>query len=162
MAESDAAKRLRASSFADLPPRSIPISTLSNPSAAGYVSMSAGNFAVTMLGAAVIETSVQVPSGFDSCVVYLTGRVYARNTTAGVDYLYARTVTNGVTSTALPIPVAAVDTFGDVAANTAHSATVLSGLGSSFTLQVWAASATADWTADPGNTADLSGVLLWF
>lgn len=90
----------------------------------------------------------------------MTGRVFARNSTAAGDFLYARPVVSGTTGNAVPLNAAG----GASVVNVAPFATVLTGLtsGSSFTVALWAATTNAAWATDAANTADLSGVLLWF
>jgi hypothetical protein len=155
-----AAKTLRRSSFADVPTGSIPLSAVGNSSAPGYVYLSATAFALSTVGANVIDSLVTVPTGFTSCVVYLTGRVFAYNSTAVTDYLYARPVVNGAPGNALPVPAATTA----AGTNVAPFSTVLTGLtpGGTFSVQLWASTLTAGWASDPANTADLSGVTLWF
>lgn len=155
--EMRAEKRLRASSFADA---SIPSTALTNPSASGYVFQTAAGFALTTAGADVISSAVTVPASFSGCVVVLTGRVYAKNTTAASDTLYARPTVAGMTGNAYPLPVAA----GAAGTNVAPFAVSLSGLtaGTTFTVTMWAQSLTAAWGATAANTADLSGSLSWF
>lgn len=159
--ERSAEKRIPGTSF---PPGVIPTSALRDPSAPGYVNLTTTGFGVTVAGGNVIDTTVTVPEGFTACVVSLVGRVFAYNSTAAPDYLYARPVVNGLAGNALPFPVAAFGSFDDSGVAVCNFATVLTGLsaGSTFPVQLWSASATADWTADASHTADLTGPLLWF
>lgn len=158
--EQRAAKRLPASSFTDLLPGSIPQSAVTNQSAPGYVSLTTTGSAILAAGGLLIDSSATVPTGFTSCVVSLTARAFAYNSTATDDYLYAQPIAAGVSGNALPVLAPA----GQSAFNVAPVATVLTGLtpGSLVSLQLWAATSAADWAADPSNLADLSGVLLWF
>lgn len=155
-----AEKRLAASSFANVPPGSIPVSALSSTTASGYVYQTATGFSVPLAGADLIASTVTVPHGFTGCVVMVTGRVFAYNSTLSTDYLYARPTIGTANGNALPIQ--ALTTAA--ALNTAPLSAVLSGLngGDTFTVRLWAATSVADWPSDPTNTADLSGVVLWF
>lgn len=162
--EMRAEKRLARSSFAGVAPGAIPLSVVANSSAPGYVNLTATNFALALAGSYLIDSPVTVPDGMTSCVVSLTGRVYAANTTLAVDYLYANVEVNGVTSSAVPMPADVAGARDEVTLNVSPLATVLTGLtaGATFPVRLHAATATADWTADTGNTADLSGLLAWF
>lgn len=160
--EGNAAKRLRASSFAGLPAGTIPTVALAAPTAPGYVNLTATNFALSSSGANLISSTVSVPAGFDSCVVSLTGRVFAYNSTASDGYLYARPDVAGSTGNALPLPVAAAGGQADSGIAVATQTALLTGLSDTFTIRLWAATASGSWTADPAHTADLTGTLLWF
>lgn len=152
-------KRLRSSSFADVPDGAIPTSKLAAPTAPGYVSLTATGFAVTTTAAAVIDTTVTVPAGFRSCVVSLTGRVYAANSTGSAAALYGQVEVNGVTGNAMPVTVAA----GAAGLDVGTLAAVLNDLlpASTFTVRL-TVRATSGWAADDSNTADLAGTLSWF
>jgi hypothetical protein len=69
-------------------------------------------------------------------------------------------VVNGAPGNALPVPA----TTTAAGTNVAPFSTVLTGLtpGGTFPVQLWASTLTAGWASDPANTADLSGVTLWF
>lgn len=159
-----AEKRLAGSSFAQLPAGAIPQSAVGNPSNPGFVSGTASGFAVPTGGAEVIRRSATVPPGFTSCVVQLTGRVLAVNSTAGNDYLYARVSALDVLGNALPVPVPAVPAWNNMAMNVATMTAVLTGLtpGSDVVLKLRTWTAGADWAADARSTADLSGGVTWF
>lgn len=159
-----AEKRLARSSFAGVAPGAIPLSLVANSSAPGYVNLTATNFPLALAGSYLIDSPVTVPAGMTSCVVSLTGRVYAANTTLAADYLYSNVEVNGITSSAVPMPAAAAGALAEVTLNVSPLALVLTGLtaGATFQVRLHAATATADWTADTGNTADLSGLLAWF
>jgi hypothetical protein len=147
-----------------IPDGFISTAALADPSAPGYVNLAATNFAVTTTGGNVISTAVSVPSGFTSCVISLVGRVYAVNSTAADDYLLARVEIDTATGTAMPVLATANGTTGDAGVNVAPLATVLAGLpeGDSFNVRLHASTATANWTADVANTADLNGSIVWF
>ena len=155
--EQRAAKRLPASTF---PPGVIPTSALASPAAPGAVQLSATNFAVAAAGATVLTGTITIPSRMTNCVVSLTARVYATNTTATSDSLYARVEVATVTGTALPVTVPTTEARVNVATLT----TLLTGLtpGATFAVRAWAKTLTADWTASGGNTVDISGTLAWF
>jgi hypothetical protein len=139
-------------------PGVIPVDAVSSASTPGYVNLTATNFAVPVAGVNLIDATVPVPIGFSSCVLSLTGRVFAANSTATTDYLYARLSVNGALSNAVPVQTPAAVS----ALNVAASAVVLTSLGGSFPLRLWAASSAADWAASATNTADLTGGIVWF
>lgn len=161
IAEERAARRLRASTF---PAGSIPPEALASPSAAGFASLTTSNFAVPTAGATLLSSAVTVPAMMTGCVVSLTGRAYAANTTATDDYLLARVEVDSTQGTALPVHCEPTGSPGAAAVNVATLTTVLTGLtpGGTFDVRLWARTSTADWSATTANTADLSGTLAWF
>jgi hypothetical protein len=157
----ESAKRLPGSTF---PPGIIPTSALKSPSAPGYVNLSTDGFGVDLAGGYLIDETVSVPSLFSSCVIALTGRVYAFNSTASDDYLLARAEVAGVTGTALPIYAAANPGPADAPVNVCPISTVLTELaaGDTFPVRIFAATGAADWASDVDNLAELTGAIVWF
>lgn len=134
---------------------------LTNPVAPQYVYDYTTNFAVGTTVAHVRRTTITVPAGFTSAIVNVTGRVYAVNSTAGLDYLYTQTNVKGFNGLALPLPVSA---SGGSGFNVSPFSVLLSGLtpGSTFTIDVDAFTAFGAWASSASNTMDVSGTILWF
>ena len=146
-----------------LRPGIIETDALAAPIAAGYAYLTASNFALSVAGANVIDSTVTVPEGFTSAVVTMTGRVFAYNSTAAARYLYAQVKVNGLSGNALPVHAAAAGSADDSAIASSPFSTVLTGLtpGGTFPLQLFAKT-TAAWAADVANTAELTGSIIWF
>lgn len=144
-----------------LRPGSVGNDSLANPVAPQYVYDYTSNFALSTTIAHIRRTTITVPPGFTSAVVNVTGRVYAVNGTAGLDYLYAQTNISGFNGLALPLPVSA---SGGSGTNVSPFAVVLSGLtpGGTFSIDVDAQTAFGAWDANTANTMDVSGTILWF
>lgn len=130
----------------------------------GYVS----NFAITTTGTTIRTITITVPVGFTSAVVSVTGRVFGvnPNTTggsngAGADYLYGVAKIDGLSSTALALPVGGNNGSG---INVSPYSTILTGLtsGATFTITLNVQSYFASWGTIANNTADVSGSILWF
>lgn len=137
----------------------IPSAAQQTTAAPGLVMLSTSFFAVGRTPADVVVGSVLIPPRMTRCVVSLTGRVYAVNTTGGIDLLSARVTAGGQAGNAIPVRTAA----GAASMNVATLAVLLEDLvpGSTFdvALSVWSAAAT--WTADTVHFADLAGSLGW-
>ena len=95
-----------------LRPGSVGNDALTNPVTAQSVYGFVTNFAITATGTTVKTITIAVPAGFTSAVVSVTGRCFGvnPNTTggsngAGADYLYCVGKVNGLSSTALALPV---------------------------------------------------------
>lgn len=161
VAELRAAKRLPGSTF---PPGIIPTSSLKSPAAPGYVSLLTSGFAVDLIGGYAVDESVSVPDLFTSCVIALTGRVYALNSTVTDDYLLARVEIDAVTGTALPVHATPSGTPGSGQVNVCAISTVITDLsvGDTFPIRLFVGTAGADWAADPDNVAELTGSIVWF
>ncbi len=134
---------------------------LENPTKPGTVYASITGFGLTVGLVNILTTTVVVPDGFTIAHAMMAGRVFAYNSTTGRDYLYVQTNIAGYNGWALPLGIEPNDGSG---INNSAFATVLSGLtpGSSFTVQVAAGTSFAPWAADPGHTAEVSGLITWY
>lgn len=159
-----AGSTLEVSGVADFADGIIDTDALSSAVAAGFVYLDVFAFALSATPVALIDTLVTVPDGFTSAVVNANGRVFAYNTTAVADHLYAQVWINDAFGNALPIPAEPAGTHGDAPFNVSPFSTVLSDLvaGTTFGLQLFAWTAAGSWTAVADNTAELTGSVLWF
>ena len=141
---------------------------LTNPTAPGVVWADLHNFGLSTTLTNKLTSTITVPAGFTTAAVSVVGRcfVYNPNTTggydgAGGDYLFAQTNVAGYNGNTLPLAMSGSN--GSATAVSPFS-TVLSGLtpGGSFTVQMAASTYYAPVAADPGNTIELSGSILWF
>ena len=141
---------------------------LTNPVAPGVVWADLHNFGLSTTLTNKLTSTITVPAGFTTAAVSVVGRcfVYNPNTTggydgAGGDYLFAQTNVAGYNGNTLPLAMSGSN--GSATAVSPFS-TVLPGLtpGGSFTVQMAASTYYASVAADPGNTIELSGSILWF
>lgn len=134
---------------------------LTNPVAAVAKYDYVTNFSMPASLTNIRTLSVPVPAGFTQAAVSLTVRVYALNSTAGLDYLYSQANINGFNGLSLPTPVSG---SGGSGMNVSTFSIVLTGagLGSAVVLQIAAQSNFASWAADPSNSADLSASISWY
>lgn len=139
--------------------RRIPTDALQTTAAPGLVMLSASGFAIGTTPVAVLQGQVTVPARMTRCVVSLTGRAYATNSTAALDFLTARVAAAGVLGNGVPVRMPA----GEARLNVATLAVVLEDLvpGGTFPVAVSVASTSASWAANPGNFVDLAGSLGW-
>lgn len=147
--------------FKDIVLYDLPNSMLASPVAPGSIYDSRTNFALTTTLTNIRTTTITVPAGFTQAAVSVVVRVQAFNNTASLDYLYAQANIAGFNGYALPL---AVTGSGGSGINVSPFSTVLSGLtpGGSFTVQIAAQTAFANWAADTDNVAEVSGSILWF
>lgn len=135
--------------------------SLTSPVAPGSIYDSRTNFALTTTLTNIRTTTITIPAGFTQAAVSVVVRVQAFNNTASLDYLYAQANIAGFNGYALPL---AVTGSGGSGINVSPFSTVLSGLtpGGSFSVQIAAQTAFANWAADADNVAETSGSILWF
>jgi len=122
---------------------------------------STSNFGLTTSSATKLSQTITVPAGFTSAIVSVTGRVYAINNTASVDYLFANAQIDTFVGNGMPIVATASN---GSALNVAPFAKVLTGLtpGDTFTILVNAATSFADWISQASNQADMNGTVSWY
>lgn len=134
---------------------------LTSPVVPQYVYDYGTNFGVSTTVSHIRRTTITVPAGITAAIVNVTGRVYAVNNTAGLDYLYVQTNVKGYNGLALPLPVSA---SGGSGFNVSPFSVLLTDLtpGSTFTVDVDAFTAFGAWAANASNTVDVSGAILWF
>ena len=128
---------------------------------------SAFNFALSTTSTVKASQTVTVPAGFTSAVVSVVSRVFAYNpnTTGGIggiggDYLGGVSVIAGASGNDLQSVVLGSGSSGVLVSPYTD---VLSGLtpGGTFVLSVKAHSGFLAWSAQTGNTAEMSGTILW-
>ena len=107
---------------------------------------------------AKLTVSVPVPSGYTRALVITSANMNANNTSASADYAYLGLRINGdavgwsLAAYAPPL----------IYCNVSNSASaLLTGLGSSFTVQAAASSASANWAADVNNTINLDAIVMF-
>lgn len=134
---------------------------LTNPVVPGYLFASANTFGVTTTLTNILTRNVTVPSGCTQLAASVTGRVYATNNTAGLDYLYGQANIAGFNGNALPLAVSGSNGTGT---NISPFSVLLTGLtpGSNVAFQMAASTAFASWASNASNVVELSGLLLWF
>jgi hypothetical protein len=144
-----------------LRPGSIENDSLTSPVNPQAIYASDQNFALATTDVAVTSVTITVPAGFTSAVVSIVGRVYATNPNAAYDYLIAVSKISGISAANLPLLVGA---SGGSGITVAPNSRVLTGLtpGGTFVVEVRAYVSFANWAANAQNTAELSGVILWF
>lgn len=147
----------------EFPAGVIPLGALQQATAQpGLVSLTVTGFALTTTPTAILSGSAIVPAGFSACVISVTGRVHAGNTTATAGFLSAQAKVNGVTGNAVPVHAGVSGQPDDTALNVATCSVVLSDLtpGAAVPVQLLAW-ADAAWSADAANLADLTGSVVW-
>jgi hypothetical protein len=140
---------------------------LMNPIRGDAALDSASGFSLNTTGTVpLVSQSWFVPEGFTKAHIYITGRVFAYNSTAGVDYLFARSRAY-VPSSDIAIfgngfPVAATGSNGsafNVSPVGLEFLNLSDGLEIRLEVQGWTAFAT--WAASAGNIADVAGQITW-
>ncbi|NNM45137.1 hypothetical protein [Knoellia koreensis] len=151
-----------------LRPGSIGNDALTNPVGVGAIFDFLQGFSLTTALTNIRTTNLVVPPGFSRAAISIATRVYAINprTTggydgAGGDYLYGQANISGFNGFALPL---AVSGSGGSGTNVSPFSVVLSDLdaGSTIPVQIAAATNFASWAANPANTAEVSGSVMWF
>ena len=144
-----------------LPAGIIDNAALASPVVPQTVFLGANNFAVDVTPSAKVTTTITVPAGFTSAVVSVIGRVYAVNTTASTDFLYASARVNSDACNGMPLVVLGSNSSG---INVAAFSTVLTGLvgGGTFTTSVRASTAYTSWAASTSNAVEMTTTILWF
>lgn len=145
-----------------LRPGSVDNDALTNPVRADSIYVTASDFALTTTGTTPLATQTwQVPEGMTTLVATLTGRVFAFNSTTGLDYLYGRVSVGGLYGSALPVAVTANSGSGtSISPYSGRLEELTAGQDVTFYVQGW--TAFAGWSANVNNVADISGTLLWF
>lgn len=150
-----------------LRPGSVGNDALTNPLRVDCLYSADHGFALTTAGTTPLSSQTwQVPDGYTTCVVHITSRVFAYNPTVGLDYLTARSrvrrPSTGYTFYGAGLPIAVSDSGGS-GTSSSPLAVRLEDLdpGEDIVIEVQGWTAFAGWAADPGNTADIAGILLW-
>jgi hypothetical protein len=137
---------------------------LANPVAPKSVHADASNFSLSTTQTAKATATVPVPAGFSTALVIAVSQVSARNTTNAADLLNV-----GVSVAGTPTPgyaasmsALATSSLHPVATATAAGTALLTGLGSSFTVQSLASTGATPWTADTYNAANIDAIALFF
>lgn len=116
-----------------------------------------GGFTLDLAASAVCSATVQVPSGFTQALVLAVGAVMARNTRATTDSLNMYVDINALGTSSLLWDYMQP---GDQLTLTRASSALLTNLGSSFSIIVWA-STDGPWTDTAGNDATLDATILF-
>jgi hypothetical protein len=151
-----------------LPAGIIDNAALASPVMPQDIFFSAFNFALSTTSTVKASATITVPAGFTSAVVSVVSRVFAYNpnTTGGIggiggDYLGGVSVIAGASGNDLQSVVLGSGSSGVLVSPYTD---VLSGLtpGGTFVLSVKAHSGFLAWSTTTGNTAEMSGTILWF
>lgn len=106
----------------------------------------------------IITQTINVPAGFTQAVVNVTASISAANSTAATDTLYCGCLVGG----SGPGYSGRVGVSPGSAANPSKAAGVLlTGLGSSFTIQCTGSTGVAPWPANANNNANLDGTVIF-
>jgi hypothetical protein len=105
-----------------------------------------------------LTLTIPVPSGYTQALVYAGSTMNAKNTTASADYAYLGVKVGGTSIGWAPMAYAAPGVYCTDAAN---GTGLLTGLGTSFTIQATAAVSAAAWAADPNNTINLDAIVVF-
>jgi hypothetical protein len=150
-----------------LPNGSVNDAWLTNPVRGDSAYASASNFALTTTGTTpLVSQSWYTPAGFTTADVLIAGRVFAVNSTAGLDYLYARSrvyvPATGVTGYGTGLPLA-VSASGGSGLNSSPISIKVENLtdGQEIRLEIQGWTNTAGWAANSSNTADVAGQIIW-
>jgi hypothetical protein len=150
-----------------LRPGSVSNTALTNPVRGDSAYQSATNFALTTSGTTpLVSQSWFTPAGFTTANILIVGRVFAYNTTASLDYLFARSrvyvpATSQVAyGTALPLAVSGNNGSGINQSPVSVKVQSLTD-GQEIRLEIQGWTNTAGWSASSGNTADVAGQIIW-
>jgi len=134
---------------------------LASPVAPSTISGSTQNFALSTTLTTVWTLTVTVPPLATKATVSVVARVYAANSTAALDYLYAGVKVAGYANAALPLLTPANKGTN---INVSPFVILLNGLyaGATFNIEVQVSTAFAAWAANAANTTNLTGSILWF
>lgn len=139
---------------------------LTNPVRGDVMTANASNFALTTSAVTLASSTWALPSGFTSVTVDVTAKVYAINSTAGLDYVYGRPrivrVSDGATVLPTATPTAASGSGGSGTSIERYVAVVALAAGDSVTISVEGWTAFAGWAANASNYAEVSGSLTWY
>ena len=131
---------------------------LQNPVVPLSVRASTANFGLTTANTLLINQTIAVPSGYTQALVMVSGNTSVLNNSGFLDVLYTAVTINGNTPgwqarTAVP--------NGSSGGQTRDASATLTGLGSSFTVQLYASTGSHSWATDSNNTGNLDGVVLF-
>ena len=135
--------------------------SLTSPVMAQEVFFWAQGFAVPVAGGTFASQTVTVPAGFTSAVVSVVSRLYALNSTGALSSISCVSKIDAAGGFNLQSPAVAA---GDAGTSVSPYTAILTGRtpGSTFLLQVNGNVNVANWAAWVGNTAEMSGSILWF
>ena len=125
---------------------------------AGQAGLTTTNFAVSTTPAAVASTTITVPAGFTTALVFSSAHVFAYNPTASGEYLYIGSEIAPTTPAFIPTEV------GPTSWATAHgsSSRIVTGLsGGTIGVAAIAHSNTAAWAAQTANIATIDAIALF-
>jgi hypothetical protein len=150
-----------------LPNGSVNDAWLTNPIRGDSAFSSASNFALTTTGTTpLVSQSWYTPTGFTTANVLIVGRVFAYNSTASLDYLFARSrvyvPSSGQTGYGIGLPLA-VSASGGSGLNSSPISVKVENLtdGQEIRLEIQGWTNTAGWAANAGNVADVAGQIIW-
>lgn len=107
----------------------------------------------------VATATISVPSGYSSCLVFATSQVTGQNSTAAYD-----TLSVGITIAGVVVPgwAASMDVpASHVGTGTTAGSSLLTSLGSSFTVTARCQSLNANWASSIWNTANIDAIALF-
>jgi hypothetical protein len=140
---------------------------LANPVRGDSAFSSTSNFALTTTGTTpLVSQSWYTPTGFTTANVLIVGRVFAYNSTASLDYLFARSrvyvPSSGQTGYGIGLPLA-VSASGGSGLNSSPISVKVENLtdGQEIRLEIQGWTNTAGWAANAGNVADVAGQIIW-
>ena len=144
-----------------LRPGSVGNEALANPTKPGSIYAYATGFGLSTTHENILTATIPVPDGFTIAHVTVTGRVFAYNNTAGLDYLSGEANIAGSNGWGLPL---AVSGSGGSGTNVSTFTKTLTGLvaGATFDVQMAAWATFASWATKPDNTVELSGSITWY
>jgi hypothetical protein len=150
-----------------LRPGSIGNEALTNPVRGDSAYTAAYGFGVTTTGTTPLASqSWLTPKGFTTADILIMGRVFAINSTAGLDYLNARSrvyvPSTGAEGYGNAMPLA-VSASGGSGLNQSPISIKVEGLtdGQEIRLEIQAWTSFANWAADGNNIADVAGQIIW-
>jgi len=140
---------------------------LRNPQRGDFTTTLATNFALTTTPTTLASVTWTVPDGgFDQVQVSGAAKVFAVNSTAGLDYVYARSrivrISDGVDIIGAFTPTA-VSASGGSGTSVGLGGGVVGLLpGDQVRIEVQGWASFAGWATNASNVAEWSGVLNWF
>lgn len=139
---------------------------LANPVRGDVTTANTSNFALSTSATTLASSTWALPSGFTSVTVDVTAKVYAINSTTGLDYVYARPrivrVSDGATVLPTATPTPASGSGGSGTSLERYVAVVALAAGDSVRISVEGWTAFAAWAANASNWAEFSGSLTWY
>lgn len=144
-----------------LRPRSIGDESLSSIVTPDLIYVYADSFTVSKPGATVLSNNLTVPEGYTSVIITATGKVHAYNQTPDLDYLYSQLFIGGYSGANIPEACSGNNgSITSIAPLTVYLGDLVAG--DTIDVHYRASTSNADWVATSGNTAELSGSILWF